>query len=168
MLAEIIFQEWTLDGAFTRFALIALCPLLYCVSLVRLPLPCVFYHEPPPSVLYSSTHPEREHGVRTSYISYLCLTQLATSIGPIAHFYSNSKYYSAIKPRPDKLVDNDLPHITIQMPVFKESLEAVLCASLYACEQSTNSWRQNSFVHVTQEGDADIRTTGWDIDGFRQ
>lgn len=47
-------------------------------------------------------------------------------IGPIAHYYTNSKYYSATKPRPNKIVDNDLPHITIQMPVFKESLEAVL------------------------------------------
>ena len=47
-------------------------------------------------------------------------------IGPIAQVHSNSKYYSAVKPRPNKLVDNNLPHITIQMPVYKESLEAVL------------------------------------------
>ena len=47
-------------------------------------------------------------------------------IGPIAHYHENSKYYSAIPPRPNKEVDNSLPHITIQMPVYKESLEAVL------------------------------------------
>jgi hypothetical protein len=27
--------EWVLDGDFTRFALVAIIPLLYCVSLVR-------------------------------------------------------------------------------------------------------------------------------------
>lgn len=49
-------------------------------------------------------------------------------VGPIAQFHQNSKYYSACAPRPNKQVDNGLPHITIQMPVYKEGLEAVLCA----------------------------------------
>ena len=44
-------------------------------------------------------------------------------IGPIAHFHTNSKYYSALKPRANKVVDERLPHVTIQMPVYKESLE---------------------------------------------
>lgn len=68
------------------------------------------------------------------------------AIGPIAHYHENSRYYSAVKPRPNKIVDNDLPHITIQvrqagaptgfyccllmtlvqMPVYKESLDNVL------------------------------------------
>ena len=47
-------------------------------------------------------------------------------IGPIAQYHENSKYYSAIPPRPNKIVDNNLPLITIQMPVYKESLDAVL------------------------------------------
>lgn len=47
-------------------------------------------------------------------------------IGPIAQYHRNSKYYSAVKPRPNKFVDNHLPHITIQMPVYKESLDTVL------------------------------------------
>ena len=70
-------------------------------------------------------------------------------IGPVAHYHENSKYYSAIKPRPSKCVflhpfyrlffpimpkltakcrevDENLPHVTIQMPVYKESLESVL------------------------------------------
>lgn len=48
------------------------------------------------------------------------------AIGPIAQYHRNSKYYSAVKPRSNKLVDNNLPHVTIQMPVYKESLERVL------------------------------------------
>ena len=50
------------------------------------------------------------------------------AVGPIIQYHQNSKFYSARPPRPNKQVDNDLPHITIQMPVYKEGLEAVLCA----------------------------------------
>jgi hypothetical protein len=49
------------------------------------------------------------------------------AIGPIVQYHQNSKYYSARPPRPNKQVDSNLPHITIQMPVYKEGLEAVLC-----------------------------------------
>ena len=49
------------------------------------------------------------------------------AIGPIAQYHQNSKYYSALSPRPNKQVDNNLPHITIQMPVYREGLDAVLC-----------------------------------------
>lgn len=48
------------------------------------------------------------------------------AIGPIAQYHENSKYYSAVKPRPNKSVDNNLPHVTIQMPVYKEALDTVL------------------------------------------
>lgn len=51
---------------------------------------------------------------------------VAMAVGPIAQYHKNSKYYSANRPRPNKEVDNNLPHVTIQMPVYKESLEAVL------------------------------------------
>ena len=60
------------------------------------------------------------------FFSLQIVQNLSMAIGPIAQFHKNSKYYSAQKPRPNKIVDNSLPHITIQMPVYKESLEAVL------------------------------------------
>ena len=50
------------------------------------------------------------------------------AIGPIAQYRQNTKYYSARPPRPNKQVDGNLPHITIQMPVYREGLDAVLCA----------------------------------------
>ena len=31
-----LLMEWVLDGSFIRFALVAVIPLLYCVSLVRI------------------------------------------------------------------------------------------------------------------------------------
>jgi hypothetical protein len=49
--------------------------------------------------------------------------------GPISSVQSNSMYYSAKAPKPDRYPDLELPHITIQMPVYKEGLKgyALLC-----------------------------------------
>ena len=88
-----ILSEWQLDNNYERFALCALMPFLYSVSL---------------------------------FFALQIMQNVSMAIGPIAQYHQNSKYYSSIKPRPNKIVDNDLPHITIQMPVYKESLETVL------------------------------------------
>ncbi len=60
------------------------------------------------------------------FFSLQIVQNVAMCIGPIAQCHSNSKYYSGVKPRPSKDVDNNLPHITIQMPVYKEGLGSVL------------------------------------------
>jgi hypothetical protein len=49
-----------------------------------------------------------------------------TRFGPVAQYHENSMYYSAVKPEPNPEVDQNLPHITIQMPVYKESLELTM------------------------------------------
>jgi hypothetical protein len=56
---------------------------------------------------------------------------LAQSIGPVAQYHQNSKYYSAVKPAANPVVDNNLPHITIQMPVYKESLKETMYVVLH-------------------------------------
>ena len=78
----------------------------------------------PPFPLIFNT--KTNHTPTTQFFTLQIVQNVTMMIGPIAHFYENSKYYSAIRPRPNKEVDNSLPHITIQMPVYKESLEAVL------------------------------------------
>ena len=61
---------------------------------------------------------------------HLCLAFLRSSsslrIGPIAQFHENSRYYSAVRPEPNPEVDQHLPHITVEMPVYKESLEETM------------------------------------------
>lgn len=59
-----------------------------------------------------------------SYVSILFFFFL--SIGPIAQFHENSRYYSAVRPLPNPEVDQHLPHITVEMPVYKESLEETM------------------------------------------
>lgn len=51
---------------------------------------------------------------------------MCQSIGPIAQYHENSKYYSAVRPKPNREIDMHLPHITVQMPVYKESLEETM------------------------------------------
>ena len=95
--------------------LCAVLPLLFCVSLVCPRLSTRFFMAP-----------------KTCY-QFFCLQliqNVTMAVGPIVQYHQNSKFYSARPPRPNKQVDSNLPHITIQMPVYKEGLEAVLCARL--------------------------------------
>ncbi|CAG7848461.1 SubName: Full=Uncharacterized protein {ECO:0000313/EMBL:CCA73139.1} [Serendipita indica DSM 11827] len=114
--------EFWLDGGTMRFALIAITPLLFCVSL--------FF--------------------------YLFVIGVVTqSIGPVAQFHQNSKYYSAVKPAPNPAVDRKLPHITIQMPVYKESLTETIapsCESLKKAMQTYARQGGTSCIMICDDG----------------
>ena len=134
--ANILIQEWALDNSFIRFALAALIPLLFSVSLVSnidifqdfvetLDTGC--------SIVFLVTAGSK-HLLCVSELNevpYRQTHKCYLSIGPIAQYHRNSKYYSAIPPKPNERVDNNLPHITIQMPVYKESLDQVLYVTNY-------------------------------------
>ncbi|RHZ63639.1 uncharacterized protein CDV56_109291 [Aspergillus thermomutatus] len=49
---------------------------------------------------------------------------------PAGFCLKNSKYHSAIKPNPKAHRDYELPHITIQMPVYKEGLKGVIVPTM--------------------------------------
>lgn len=51
------------------------------------------------------------------------LFQLA---GPLSSLCENSTYYSAKAPKVGRYADFELPHVTIQMPVYKEGLKGVI------------------------------------------
>ncbi|KIM43612.1 hypothetical protein M413DRAFT_68979 [Hebeloma cylindrosporum] len=76
-------------------------------------------------------------------------------VGPIAHYHENSKYYSAVRPRQNKEVDNNLPHITIQMPVYKESLDAVLAPSIRSLKKAMQTYARQggtSTIFINDDG----------------
>jgi len=54
------------------------------------------------------------------------VNNVAQLIGPIAQMNQNTKYYSGIKPKRLRRDAGPLPHVTIQMPVYKEGLLAVI------------------------------------------
>ncbi len=59
-------------------------------------------------------------------------------IGPIQHLAKNSKFYSAT-PCP-RLARQNLPHITIQCPVYKESLATVIGPTIKSIKQAISTY----------------------------
>lgn len=108
---KVLLTEYALDGDPRRFALLITMPVIYCVSIVS---SCPSY----PVAMTDLYH-----------FQFFCLQlvgNLTLIFGPVAQYHENSMYYSAIKPEPNPEVDNNLPHITIQLPVYKESLELTM------------------------------------------
>ncbi|KAF9255428.1 hypothetical protein L218DRAFT_884155 [Marasmius fiardii PR-910] len=111
---RVLLWEFFMDGDFMRFALCVTLPFLYCISL---------------------------------FFTLQILQNLSMAIGPIAHYHRNSKYYSAIPPPPipstssaNAQTKEPLPHITIQMPVYKESLETVLKPSVASLKTAMRTY----------------------------
>ncbi|PCH34589.1 hypothetical protein WOLCODRAFT_106236 [Wolfiporia cocos MD-104 SS10] len=86
------------------------------------------------------------------FFSLQIVTNLSFIIGPVAQFHENSRYYSAIPPAPNKLVDSNLPHITIELPVYKESLKETIAPSVYSLKKAMQTYARQGgtssiFVH---------------------
>lgn len=91
-----------------------------------------------------------------SLFFYLFVVGIVTqAIGPVAQFHQNSKYYSAIKPAANPAVDSKLPHVTIQMPVYKESLSETIapsCESLKKAMQTYARQGGTSTIMICDDG----------------
>lgn len=57
--------------------------------------------------------------------------------GPIRQLHSNSRYYSGKAP---ERISGQLPHITIQMPVYKESMEGVLIPTIESVKKAISTY----------------------------
>lgn len=63
---------------------------------------------------------------RKQFFFQALVGSLLQMVGPIGHIRSNSKTYSGAAPRRLVRDRHRLPHVTIQMPVYKEGLDAVI------------------------------------------
>ncbi|KAI0364861.1 hypothetical protein BV20DRAFT_812457 [Pilatotrama ljubarskyi] len=86
------------------------------------------------------------------FFSLMIVTNVTYCLGPVAQFHQNSKYYSAVPPAPNKLVDENLPHITVEMPVYKESLKETIAPSVYSLKKAMQTYARQGgtssiFVH---------------------
>jgi hypothetical protein len=50
-------------------------------------------------------------------------------LGPVGDIQGNSRYHSAIAPNPARHVGVEYPHITIQIPVYKEGLKGYVLSA---------------------------------------
>jgi cellulose synthase/poly-beta-1,6-N-acetylglucosamine synthase-like glycosyltransferase len=83
------------------------------------------------------------------------IQNVTMAVGPVAHFHENSKYYSAVRPVPNPELDQRLPHITIQMPVYKEGLEGVLAPSVESLKKAMKTYARQggtSTIFVNDDG----------------
>jgi hypothetical protein len=72
------------------------------------------------------------------FFAIVVFTNIFQTVGPIGSLKSNSRFFSAVKPNLTQCYAQGFtpPHITIQMPVYKESLAGVIIptvTSLKAC-----------------------------------
>jgi cellulose synthase/poly-beta-1,6-N-acetylglucosamine synthase-like glycosyltransferase len=129
---------------YMRFILVVTLPFLYCVSL---------------------------------FFTLQILQNVTMALGPIAHYHRNSRYYSAVKPKAPALLPDEkgleskalgvngeprehLPHVTIQMPVYRESLSAVLAPSIASIKRAMQTYARQggtSSIFICDDG---MRTKG--------
>ncbi|KAF7327342.1 hypothetical protein MKEN_00311800 [Mycena kentingensis (nom. inval.)] len=89
---------------------------------------------------------------------FFCLQlvgNLSLILGPVAQYHENSAFYSAIKPAPNPAVDNNLPHITIQCPVYKESLQETIAPSMLSIKTAMQTYARQggtSSIFVCDDG----------------
>ncbi|KAK7018371.1 Glyco-trans-2-like domain-containing protein [Favolaschia claudopus] len=80
------------------------------------------------------------------------ISSITFLIGPVAQYHENSRYYSAVKPAPNAALDGALPHVTVELPVYKESLEETIAPSVYSLKKAMQTYARQGgtssiFVH---------------------
>ncbi|KAH9023007.1 glycosyl transferase family group 2-domain-containing protein [Lactarius hengduanensis] len=86
------------------------------------------------------------------FFSLQLIGNVSYVFGPVAQYHENSKYYSAIKPAANKEVDAHLPHITVELPVYKESLSHTISPSVMSLKKAMQTYARQGgtssiFVH---------------------
>ncbi|KAF8623867.1 hypothetical protein AX17_007269 [Amanita inopinata Kibby_2008] len=86
------------------------------------------------------------------FFSLQIVANLSYVIGPVAQYHENSRYYSAVKPEPNPELDAHLPHVTVELPVYKESLEETISPSVFSLKKAMQTYARQGgtsaiFVH---------------------
>lgn len=74
---------------------------------------------------------------------------------PLGNCLKNTKYHSAIKPKLSRHKDYELPHITIQMPVYKEGLREVIVPTIISIMAAIQHYEEQggtASVFVNDDG----------------
>ncbi|KAG0651997.1 hypothetical protein D0Z07_1157 [Hyphodiscus hymeniophilus] len=100
-------QEVSIDGRFTRLALLAVTPCQIFVSL---------------------------------FFMQIVVVNLFQIFGPISQVNINSKFYSGKAPHRLDRKQTVLPHVTIQMPVYKEGLAGVIQPTITSLKAAISTY----------------------------
>lgn len=83
------------------------------------------------------------------------VTSLFQLFLPVSNCLKNSRFHSAIKPNPKRHRDYELPHITIQMPVYKEGLKGVIVPTMISVMAAIEYYEQQggtASVFINDDG----------------
>lgn len=74
------------------------------------------------------------------FFMQIIIVNLAQIFGPISQLNINSKFYSGKAPRRLSRYQQTLPHVTIQMPVYKEGLIAVIQPTIVSLKAAISTY----------------------------
>ncbi|KAF5021882.1 hypothetical protein F66182_6073 [Fusarium sp. NRRL 66182] len=117
-----LIRQWSWDGDWMRFVLVAVIPPLCVLSL---------------------------------FFFIVVVSSVFQLLLPAGICLRNSKFHSAVKPNPKRYRDYELPHITVQMPVYKEGLRGVIVptmVSVMAAIQHYENQGGTASVYINDDG----------------
>ncbi|KAI0475757.1 glycosyl transferase family group 2-domain-containing protein [Xylariaceae sp. FL0804] len=74
----------------------------------------------------------------TLFFGQVIVGSITQIIGPVQQMVTNSKFYSAYPP--PRLTTAQLPHVTVQCPVYKEGLEGVIWPTVKSVQQAIGTY----------------------------
>ena len=83
------------------------------------------------------------------------LGNIAQVVGPISQLKQNTKYYSGKAPKRIKRAPGELPHVTIQCPVYKEGLRSVIEPTIRSVKEAISTYEMQggtANVFVNDDG----------------
>ena len=83
------------------------------------------------------------------------LGNVAQIVGPISQLRQNTKYYSGKAPKRIKRPPGELPHVTIQCPVYKEGLRSVIEPTIRSVKEAISTYEMQggtANVFVNDDG----------------
>ncbi|KAL2071672.1 hypothetical protein VTL71DRAFT_12907 [Oculimacula yallundae] len=88
------------------------------------------------------------------FFMQIVIVNIAQMVGPISQLTRNTKFYSGKAPnRVDH--ENSLPHVTIQMPVYKEGLIGVIMPTIYSLKAAMATYEMqggSSNIFINDDG----------------
>lgn len=95
--------------------------------------------------------------VLSMFFAIVIVSDVFRTFGPITGMRTNSRFYSSIKPNVDLAFSQGFrpPHITIQMPVYKESLQGVIIPTLRSLKAAISFYESHggsASVFVNDDG----------------
>lgn len=90
--------------------------------------------------------------VFTGFFTLMLIVAVLNCFGPIGHMFENSKHYSC---KPPIRIKEDLPHITIQCPVYKEDLKDVIIPTIDSLKVAISTYEKQggtASVFINDDG----------------